>query len=110
MQTNYTGWSYNEFLAFLFVYAAEMNSPLTPEELQFIKSRTQIEDIEKIRNTVDSINDAEGIELIGTYRQKYLNTPEKKEKARTDLENLLKTPGKHSQLETAAVHILEKLI
>ena len=42
-------WSYNEFLAFLMVYGAQMNQGLTVEELNFIKTRTGIEDIDKIK-------------------------------------------------------------
>src|SRR5688572_27953593 len=103
-------WTYNEFLAFLFVYAAEMNTKLSEEELEFIKARTHIVNVDAIKETVDSFSDAEVLELIDSYRKKYLDTNEKKEKARSDLENLLKTPGEHSQLEKVAVHILEKII
>src|SRR4051812_27437386 len=107
MTIDHSGWSYNEFLAFLLVYAAEMNYPLTEEELQFIKARTQINDIEKIKSTVAAVKDVEAIDIIEEYRKKYLHTPEKELQAKTDLENLLKTPGIHSQLEMAGVHILE---
>jgi hypothetical protein len=33
-----SNWSYNEFLAFLMVYGAEMNQRLTQGELDFIKT------------------------------------------------------------------------
>ena len=105
-----SNWTYNEFLAFLLVYAGGMDSALSKEELKFIKERTQINDIEKIKTTVDSVNDIEAIEILDGYRKLYLDTKEKKEQTKSDLENLLKTPGTHSQLEKAGVHILEKLI
>jgi len=110
MSGNHSNWAYNEFLAFLLIYAAEMNGSLSKEELEFIKTRTRISDVEKIKAVVDSVNDAEAIEVIEDYRKQYLNTKEKKEQTKSDLENLLKTPGIHSQLEKAGVHILEKLI
>ncbi len=110
MNIDNRNWTYNEFLAFLLVYAAEMNYPLTKEELEFIRATTQIDDIEKIKTTVDSVNDIEAIEIIEECRRKHLHSHEKIAQARTDLQNLLKTPGLHSQLEKAAVHILEKLI
>ena len=110
MNANNNNWTYNEFLAFLLVYAAEMNYPLTTEELEFIRTTTKINEIEKIKLTVDGVSDVEAIEIIEDYRKKYLNSKEKEEQAKTDLENLLKTPGIHSQFEKAVVHILEKLI
>ncbi len=110
MPSNQTNWTYNEFLAFLLIYAAEMNYSLTKDELAFIKERTRISDIEKIKATVDSVNDVAAIDIIEDYRKKYLGNKEQEAQAKTDLENLLKTPGIHSQLEIAGVHILEKLI
>lgn len=110
MGANHNSFTYNEFLAFLLVYAGEMNYSLSTEELTFIKERTQITDIDKIKATVDSVNDVAALDIIEDYRKKYLNTKEKETQAKTDLENLLKTPGIHSQIESAGVHILEKLI
>jgi len=103
-------WSYNEFLAFLMVYGAEMNQQLTHGELDFIKTRTGIQDIEKIKAKVDGMSDAEGIELIDSYKCKYLSTEESKNKAKSDLDDLLKTPGNHTQFEKVVVHLMERLL
>ncbi|MDB5284699.1 MAG: hypothetical protein JWO06_3774 [Bacteroidota bacterium] len=105
-----SAWSYNEFLAFLMVYGAQMNYTLSKEELEFIKQKTGIQDIEKIKAKVDSINDIEAVEIIDDYKNSFLSTPESKLKAKRDLEAMLKTPGTHSQLEKVAVHMIEKLI
>lgn len=107
---NHHNWTYKEFLAFLLVYAAEMNYALTKQELEFIKERTQVNDIEKIKVTVEGVSDIAALDIIEDYRKKYLDTPEKKAQTKLDLDNLLKTPGIHSQLEKAAVHILERII
>ncbi len=107
---NDLNWSYNEFLAFVLVFGAEMNVPLSKEELQFIQERTQIEDIGKIKAKVDSVSDTEGLDVIEHFRQKFLTAKEAEQKAKLDLEGLLKTPGKHSPFEKAAVHIIQKLI
>ena len=105
-----TSWSYNEFLAFLLIYGAEMNYTLSKDELEFIKKRTGITDIEKIKNQVESISDAEAMELIDNYKKMHLPTEESKTKTKRDLEELLKTPVNHSQLEKVVVHLMEKLI
>ena len=103
-------WSYNEFLAFLMVYGAQMNQGLTVEELNFIKTRTGIEDIDKIKAKVDSMSDAESFEVIDDYKSQYLPTTESKTKVKNDLEALLNTPGNHSQFEKVVVHLIERLL
>ena len=110
MPTVNSNWSYNEFLAFVLVFGAEMNYPLSKEELEFIRSKSNIADINEIKAKVDEITDAEGLEIIDSYRAKYLNSKEQVVKAKQDLEELLKTDGKHSQLEKVAVHLIEKLL
>jgi hypothetical protein len=107
---NSLNWSYNEFLAFLMVYGAEMNQRLTHDELDFIKTRTGIQDIDKIKEKVHGMSDVEGIELIDNYKCKYLSTEESKSKAKSDLDELLKTPGNHTQFEKVVVHLMERLL
>ncbi len=110
MSAEKTDWSYNEFLAFLMIYGAEMNYRLSPEELAFIKTKTGVADIDAIKRKVDHISDALALEQIDNYKKKYLVSPESQTKAKRDLEDLLKTPGMHSQLEKVVVHLIEKLI
>ena len=108
--TNNGNWSYNEFLAFLMVYGAEMNQMLTEHELDFIKTKTGIHDIEKIKAKVDGISDAEALEIIDDYKALYLPTAESKSKVKNDLEGMLNTPGTHSQFEKVVVHLMERLL
>ena len=107
---NDSNWSYNEFLAFLLVYGSEMNQRLNQDELDFIKTRTGVEDIEKIKATLDGISDAEAIDIIEDCKRKYLATPESKSKVKNDLEGLLHTPGNHTQFEKVVVHLIERLL
>lgn len=113
MQIDDSKWTYNEFLAFLMLYAAASNMELTNEEIAFIQQRTGIADIERIKNVVDSVPDFEVLDIVEDYRRMYLDTPEKEEKVRQDLEDLLKTQNSYTrfhQLENAIVHILERII
>ncbi len=102
--------SYSDFLAFLMIYGAGMDNTLSDEELEYIRKKTGIQDIDRIKNSINSISDAEALEIIDDYKTRYLSTEESKAKARHDLEELLKTPGEHSQLEKVVVHLIEKLI
>ncbi len=110
MSAEKTDWSYNEFLAFLMIYGAEMNYKLSQPELDFIKAKTGVEDIDAIKRKVDHISDALALEQIDNFKKQYLTTPESRVKAKSDIEELLKAPGGHSQFEKAAVHLIEKLL
>lgn len=110
MATNTSNWTYNEFLGFLLLYAAGVDCDLTEQELGFIKQTTGIADIDKIKDAVCSVSDAEALDIIESYRPQYFATKEKEQEAISDLEQLLKTPGMHSQIEKAGVHMLEKII
>lgn len=105
-----SNWSYEEFLAFIMVYGARMNTEITPTELEFIRNRTGINDIDKIKAKVDEVSDIEAIDIIDDYKKRYLNSPEKEEKVRKDLEDLLQTETRHTQLEQVLIHIIEKLL
>lgn len=110
MQQDSNSWSYNEFLAFLLVYGAQLDTSLPQEELDFIKNRTGITDIEKIKKQVASVSDIEALDIIEAYRKKYLDTKEKEDKVRQDLEGLLNSESRYAQLEKAVIHLLERII
>ena len=110
MQVNDSAWTYNDFLAFLLVYGAQMTNTVTPEEIAFIKARTGAADVDGIIAQVNSMSDIEAIEIIGDYRQRFLQAEDKKEKVRHYLEDLLKSNDKPSQLDNVIIHIIEKLI
>lgn len=110
MSAEKTDWSYNEFLAFLMIYGAEMNYKLSQLELDFIKAKTGVQDIDSIKRKVDNISDALALEQIDDFKKLYLVTPESRAKAKNDIEELLKAPGGHSQFEKVVVHLIEKLI
>lgn len=110
MQVNDSAWTYNDFLAFLLVYGAQMTTTITPEEIAFIQARTGATDIDRIIAQVNDMSDVEAIEIIGDYRQRFLQAEDKKEKVRHDLEDLLKSNDKPSQLDNVIIHIIEKLI
>lgn len=110
MQVDDTHWTYNEFLAFLLVYGAQMTANINAEEKAFIKARTGITDIDKIVAQVNNMSDIEAIDIISDYRHRFLQTADKEEKVRHDLEDLLETNDKPSQLDNVIIHILEKLV
>ena len=76
-------WTKDEFLAYLIIYAAQINQIETEEEKEFIESRFDSKTLKKIYKEINSDNDYQRIQkvMVYTYQKNYLSH---------DLDNLLK--------------------
>ena len=102
-------WTKEEFLAYLFIYAAQINQIETNEEKEFIESRFDATILKKIYKEINNDNDYQRIQkvMVYTYQENYLSQ---------DLENLLKEikelllcDGKFDATEQALYHYLKKI-
>ena len=102
-------WTKDEFLAYLIIYAAQINQIETEEEKEFIKSRFDSKTLKKIYKEINSDNDYQRIQkvMVYTYQKNYLSH---------DLDNLLKDikklllcDGKFDATEQALYHYLKKI-
>ena len=109
MEDNRIPWSKDEFLAYLLIYAAQINQIETEEEKEFIESRFDSKTLKKIYKEINSDNDYHRIQkvMVYTYQQNYLSQ---------DLDNLLKEikelllcDGKFDATEQALYHYLKKI-
>ena len=102
-------WTKDEFLAYLIIYAAQINQIETEEEKEFIESRFDSKTLKKIYKEINSDNDYQRIQkvMVYTYQKNYLSH---------DLDNLLKEikelllcDGKFAATEQALYHYLKKI-
>ena len=109
MEDNRIPWSKDEFLAYLLIYAAQINQIETEEEKEFIESRFDSKILKKVYKEINSDNDYQRIQkvMVYTYQENYLSE---------DLDNLLKEikelllcDGKFDVTEQALYHYLKKI-
>ena len=102
-------WSKDEFIAYLLIYAAQINQIETEEEKEFIESRFDSKILKKVYKEINSDNDYQRIQkvMVYTYQENYLSQ---------DLDNLLKEikelllcDGKFDVTEQALYHYLKKI-
>ena len=102
-------WTKDVFLAYLLIYAAQINQIETEEEKEFIESRFDSKILKKVYKEIDSDNDYQRIQkvMVYTYQENYLSQ---------DLDNLLKEikellicDGKFDVTEQALYHYLKKI-
>ena len=102
-------WTKDEFLAYLIIYAAQINQIETKEEKEFIESRFDSKTLKKIYKEINSDNDYQRIQkvMVYTYQKNYLSN---------DLDDLLKEikellvcDGKFDATEQALYYYLKKI-
>ena len=102
-------WTYNEFKAYVLIYAAESNQVITEEEKDFIEDQFDSLIIKAMKKEFDNDNDYERIQKIMAFI-------EQNNLGRKDLDSLLNevksvylSDGKFDVTEQTVFQALEKL-
>ena len=102
-------WTRDEFIAYLLIYAAQINQIETEEEKEFIASKIDSQILKNIYKEINNDNDYQRIQkvMVYTYQKNYLSK---------DLDDLLKEikelllcDGKFDATEQALYHYLRKI-
>jgi hypothetical protein len=78
----------NEFLAFLFLYAAAADQVLTQTEVEMIAEKVGKDRIRKAKSQFDNFSDYERIEFILAHKQLYFPNEEQKVALLDELKNI----------------------
>ena len=102
-------WSYDQFKAYLLLFAAESNQVITKEEKDFIEAQFDALLIKTVQKEINKDNDFQRIQKIMAYI-------EQNNLSKTDLDELLKeihtvyqSDGKFDLIEQGVFQFLEKL-
>ena len=103
-------WSYDQFKAYLLIFAAESNQVITIEEKDYIEAQFDSLLIKTVQKEINKDNDFQRIQKIMAYI-------EQNNLSKTDLDELLKeihtvyqSDGKFDSVEQGVFQFLEKLI
>ena len=102
-------WSYDQFKAYLLIFAAESNQVITEEEKEYIESQFDTLLIKTVQKEINQDNDFQRIQKIMAYIEQH-------NLSKTDLDELLKeiqavyeSDGKFDSVEQGVFQFLEKL-
>ena len=102
-------WSYDQFKAYLLIFAAESNQVITKEEKDYIEAQFDSLLIKIVQKEINKDNDFQRIQKIMAYI-------EQNNLSKTDLDELLKeihtvyqSDGKFDSIEQGVFQFLEKL-
>lgn len=110
MAQNISEWTYQEFQAFLLLYAAHSDLKISEEEKSLISSRVDKEKDKDVYKEFGRQNDFERLQTIMSFREKYFNTEADQDKLLNDLQELFMADNKFQATEQAAFWGLKKII
>ncbi|MDX1684636.1 MAG: hypothetical protein R3275_05320 [Saprospiraceae bacterium] len=103
-------WNEKEFLAFILLYAANLDMEYRDEEKKLIQELLDKEHYVKVRDVYRELNDHQCLQLIQEYKGWYFPTAERTEVLLSKLDELFEADGDYSNLESACRHMLHRLL
>jgi hypothetical protein len=94
-------WTYNEFLAFILLYAAHADFDVTREEKEILFSKVGVDEYRSIKKSFDSKNDYERLQTIKLFREDYFSDDAGIEKLLSDLKELFLADEEYNSVENA---------
>lgn len=103
-------WSYEEFLCFLLIYVSNVDIEFSDEEKERIIRVFSEEVYVRIFKSFDSMSDYQALEEVFKYKEKYYNTPEKKQEILDNIKIQFFVDGDYSVMEKEVFYFLEKML
>lgn len=108
MQNN--EWTYEEFHAFAMLFAANADGHITADEEILITPTLSAGQYEQIKRVFQECSDAEALDVILSYKEKYCATAADKERILADMRLIYEAHNGFEQIERGIHHIFERML
>ena len=102
--------NYNEYLAFLLLYAADIDQQIKEEEKEIILKIVEQSEYKEIKKNFNKLNDYERIRLIQKHKAEFITTEEKKEEVFKNLKSIFLANDEYMAVERAVFMYLRKML
>ncbi len=103
-------WNYDEFLAYLLIYASYADLEFSQQEKMIILQTVNEETFKELEQTYLSATDYERLKLILDHKGLYYPTLDQKKELLFKIKKLFEADGEFSRLEKSLSLFLEKLL
>ena len=111
MPTQTENWTYLEFHAFVMLYAANADGVISPEERNLIMSNTlSAEMYDRIKSVFMANDDAQTLDIILSYRDKYCRTQADKDKILLDMVEIYNANDAFSKIEQGVHQLFKRML
>lgn len=107
---NNSNYSFNDFLTYLLIYAANVDAEYKSNEIEHIVHFYGDESFLKMSDVFDSHTDAESIEFLQELRKLFPNEDNFHQKVKTALIEVFKSDGEFSDIEKTSLHFIEDVL
>jgi hypothetical protein len=110
MALPHENWLYNEFHAFTMLYAANADGNITEQERNLILTHLSPEDYTRIKAVFQSCDDSEALDIILSYREKFLKTQADKDKILADMLAIYHADADFDQIERGVHQLFRRML
>lgn len=103
-------YNYQEFLAFVLLYASHVDIEYSEEEEAKVRSLLSPAAYEKVYNDFSKLSDYAALQLILSYKGVYFPTADRKAELLKRIKQLFFADGEYSPMEQELYHFLDKLL
>ena len=103
-------WSYDEFLAFLLMFAATDDAPISEEEKEIICNKVGKDCYKRIKKVFLKTSDYEALQIILSFKQNYYKTEHQKKRIFDNINDIFLADEKLSILEENLFREIKRII
>ncbi|MBT3252189.1 MAG: hypothetical protein HN729_07160 [Candidatus Marinimicrobia bacterium] len=103
-------WSYNDFKAYLLLYAANADLIVVKEEEDILKQIVSKKRLSKLKKLYSASSDYEIIQTIMSFKEKYFSSDDEKDKLLDEIKKLFMADSDYSILEKNTFIALQKIL
>lgn len=110
MQIDHTEWTFNDYFAFLLVYAAESDFVVREKERDIIIQKIGEERFNKMLSHFKDLKDVERIDLVYAFKGKYCFNPDETDSVLAEVKEVLKADGHYGAVEEEIFISIRKIL
>ena len=103
-------WTYEEFHAFVMLYAANVDGHITQDEINLITPTLEPEAYKRIYGIFKQLDDSKALDLILSYRDRYCSTPADRQKILADMVKIYEANKVFEQIERGVHTMFQRML
>lgn len=105
-----TNWTYQDYLTYLFLYAAREDFEVDKEEIDWIVNRVGKKEYKKVLAVFETNLETEHLQIVQQFGKSYCRSEEQKQRVLDDLKDMFESDGRFSDIEQMLLLGIGKLL
>lgn len=102
--------NYEEFHAFVMLYAANADGEINEKEEVYAIAGLKKKKYAEVKKIFEQCDDNQALQIILSYREKYLSTPEDRDRILNDMATIYEADGVFRTIERGVHRLFERLL